>query len=58
MADVVEQDHWRIKRITRSTLGFKSFYCAKSTFAGIALVTMLKKGQLKKNLSVALTPTE
>ena len=33
--NIVEQDHRRIKRITRSMLGFKSFRCAQSTLAGI-----------------------
>ena len=54
--NVVEQDHRRVKRITRSMLGFKSFHCAQSTFAGIEQVAMLKKGQMKKNLTGELTP--
>ncbi|WP_295876792.1 IS6 family transposase [uncultured Zhongshania sp.] len=56
--NVVEQDHRRVKRITRSMLGFKSFHCAQSTLAGIELVAMLQKGQMKKNLAGALTPTD
>jgi len=47
--NIVEQDHRRIKRITRSMLGFKNFNSAQSTLAGIELVAMLKKGQMKKN---------
>ena len=46
--NIVEQDHWRVKRITRLMLGFKSFYTAQSALAGIELVAMLKKGQMKK----------
>lgn len=56
--NIIEQDHRRVKRITRSTLGFKSFNSAQSTLAGIELVAMLKKGQMKKNIIGALTPTE
>jgi len=46
--NIVEQDHRRIKCITRLMLGFKSFRTAQSTLAGIELVAMLKKGQMKK----------
>lgn len=56
--NIVEQDHRRVKRITRLMLGFKSFHSAQSTLAGIELVAMLKKGQMKKNLAGALTPAE
>ena len=56
--NIVEQDHRRVKRITRSMLGFKSFHSAQSTLAGIELVAMLKKGQMKKNLVGALSSTE
>ena len=56
--NIVEQDHRRIKRITRSILGFKSFRSAQSTLAGIELVAMLKKGQMKKNRTGDLTPAE
>ena len=39
-------------------LGFKSFHSAQSTLAGIELVAMLKKGQMKKNMIGVLSPTE
>lgn len=55
---VRQSDHRRVKRITRSMLGFKSFHSAQSTLAGIELVAMLKKGQMKKNMIGALSPTE
>jgi len=42
--NIVEQDHWRIKRITRSMLGFKNFYSAQATLAGIEIMAMIKKG--------------
>jgi len=56
--NIVEQDHRRIKRITRLMLGFKRFYTAQSTLAGIELMAMLKKGQMKKNMAGALSPAE
>jgi len=39
-------------------LGFKNFHSAQSTLTGIELVDMLKKGQMKKNMVGALSPTE
>ena len=45
--NIVEQDHRAIKRQTRPTLGFKSFHAAKSVLAGIELMHMIKKGQMK-----------
>ena len=56
--NIIEQDHRRIKRITRSMLGFKSFRCAQSTLAGIELMAMINKGQMKKNLVGSLSPAE
>lgn len=44
---VVEQDHRAIKRITKYTLGFKTFKSAEAMIAGIELCHMLKKGQMK-----------
>ena len=45
--NIVEQDHWAIKRVVRPMLGFKSFDSAETTIAGIELHHMLKKGQKK-----------
>jgi putative transposase len=56
--NIIEQDHRNVKRITRNMLGFKHFDSAQSTLAGIELVAMLKKGQMKKNLSGTLSPAE
>jgi putative transposase len=39
-----------IKRIIRPMLGFKSFWSARATLAGIELWRMLKKGQSKSSL--------
>ena len=45
--NIVEQDHRAIKRITRGTLGFKSFHSASITLYGIELVRMIRKGQIE-----------
>ena len=45
--NIVEQDHRAIKRMTRAMLGFKSFWSASITLAGIELMHMIRKGQLK-----------
>ena len=47
MHNIVEQDHRRIKRITRPMMGFKSFRSAQNTIAGIELIAQLKKKQFK-----------
>lgn len=43
--NIVEQDHRFIKKITKPMKGFKQFYSAKATLAGIELHHMLRKGQ-------------
>ncbi len=45
--NIVEQDHRAIKRKARSMLGFKSFWPAAVTLAGVELMHMIRKGQLK-----------
>ena len=44
--NIVEQDHRAVKRMTRPMLGFKSFWSAAITLAGIELMHMIRKGQL------------
>jgi putative transposase len=44
---VVEQDHRGIKRQVRPMMGFKSFWSAVVTLAGIELMHMIRKRQLK-----------
>lgn len=44
---MIEQDHRGIKKVTKYTLGFKSFESAEATISGIELYRMLKKGQMK-----------
>src|SRR5215208_6786634 len=43
----VEQDHRRIKRLTRPMLGFQGFWTAKRTLAGIEGMAMLANGQVR-----------
>jgi putative transposase len=45
--NIVEQDHRAIKRRPRPMLGFKSFWSAAATLAGIELMHMIRKGQMK-----------
>ena len=45
--NIVEQDHRAIKRVARPTLGFKSFCSAAATLAGVELMHMIRKGQLR-----------
>ena len=45
--NIVEQDHRGIKRIIKPMLGFKAFYSAEATLAGIELHRMLRKKQPK-----------
>lgn len=56
--NVVEQDHRLIKRITKPMLGFKNFFCAQRTLAGIELVRMLKKEQMRYQAGMSKTPAE
>ncbi len=44
--NIAEQDHRAVKRITRPTLGFKTFRCARILIAGIETMHMIRKGQL------------
>jgi len=44
--NIVEQDHRFIKRITRPMLGFKAFYLATATLAGIEAAHMIRKNQI------------
>ena len=45
--NVVEQDHRAIKRQVRPMMGFKSLWSAAVTLAGIELMHMIRKGQLR-----------
>ena len=52
--NIVEQDHRAIKRITKPMMGFKSFYSAAKTIAGIEVVHMIRKGQMAQNSNLPL----
>ena len=43
--DIVEQDHRFIKRLIKPMMGFKAFYSAAATLAGIEVVHMIRKNQ-------------
>ncbi|MFT6875885.1 MAG: putative transposase [Granulosicoccus sp.] len=47
-----------MKRITKPMLGFKSFFCAQRTLAGIELIRMLRKGQMRYQAGMSKTPAE
>ena len=44
----IEQDHRFIKKLTKPMLGFKAFYSAQATLAGIEVAHMLRKKQLSQ----------
>ena len=45
--NIVEQAHRAVKRVARPMLGFKSFRSAAITLAGVELMHMIRKGQLR-----------
>ena len=56
--NIIEQDHRRIKRLTRPMLGFKTFHAAQRTLAGIEVLAMIKKGQMKTRVGEKQSPAE
>jgi putative transposase len=56
--NIVEQDHRAVKRVVRPMLGFKSFRCARAIIAGIELMHMIRKGQLKTHKGQATSAAE
>ncbi len=56
--NIIEQDHRRIKRLTRPMLGFKNFYAAQRMLAGIEVMAMIKKGQMKTSVGNKKSPAE
>jgi putative transposase len=55
---VVEQDHRGVKRVTRPTLGFKSFEAAQGTLIGIELMHMIRQDRLAGGIEQGLTVAE
>jgi putative transposase len=56
--NLVEQDHRAVKRLTRLMLGFKSFWAARCTIAGIEVMHAIRKGQLMTPGHWLPTPAE
>jgi len=56
--NIIEQDHRRIKRLTRPMLGFKNLYAAQRTLAGMEMMAMIKKGQMKTSEGNKTSPAE
>jgi len=56
--NIVEQDHRAVKRKVRPMLGFKSFWSARCTIAGIEVMHAIRKGQLATLESASQTPAE
>ena len=54
--NIVEQDHRHVKRQCRAMLGFKSFHSAQKTLAGIELMHMIKKRQMRATRGDRLSP--
>jgi transposase-like protein len=55
--NVVVQDHRAIKRIIRPMMGFKDFRCARFILAGIEVMHMIRKGQMRDD-AIARNPAE
>jgi putative transposase len=56
--NLIEQDHRAVKRLVRPMLGFKSFWAARCTIAGIEVMYAIRKGQLATTGMVSQTPAE
>ena len=56
--NIIESDHWNIKRITKPMVGFKSFEFASATLSGIELMAMLKKDQQRYSCCGSLSAAE
>ena len=54
--NIVEQDPRAVKRRTRPMLGFKSFWAARCTLAGMEVMPAIRKGQLTTPGNRAQTP--
>jgi transposase-like protein len=56
--NIVEQDHRAVKRKVKPMLGFKSFWAARCTIAGIEVMHAIRKGQLASTGEECPTPAE
>ena len=48
----------RIKRLLHPMRGFKNFHAAQRTLAGIEVMAMIKKAQIKTSTGDATSPSE
>jgi putative transposase len=56
--NIVEQDHRGVKRLLHPMLGFKSFWSARCTIAGIEVMHAIRKGHLASADNASQTPAE
>jgi transposase-like protein len=56
--NIVEQDHRSVKRLTRPMLGFKSFWAARCTIAGMEVMHAIRKGQVITSGDLPQIPAE
>jgi putative transposase len=56
--NIVEQDHRTVKRKVKPMVGFKSFWAARCTIAGMEVMHAIHKGQLATIGVVSQTPAE
>jgi putative transposase len=56
--NLVEQDHRAVKRLTYPMLGFKSFWAARCTIAGMEVMHAIGKGQLMITGNECQSPAE
>jgi len=47
LTNIVEQNHRRVKRLTRPEFGFGGFWTARRTLAGFKAIAMIRKGQVR-----------
>jgi putative transposase len=55
---LIEQDHRAVKRLVRPMLGFKSFWAARCTIAGMEVMHAIRKGQLETTRPASQAPAE
>jgi transposase-like protein len=55
---IIEQEHRRTKRLTRPMLGFKNFHAAQRTLAGMEVMAMIRKGQMKTRAGDKPSPAQ
>ena len=56
--NIIEQDHRFIKRKTKRVFGFKRFYAAQKTLAGVELFRMIRKAQQRITRGDVKSPAE